>query len=69
MEFQNCGSEHDHGALWIKNALMYGMHTNEEIERLINMCISSDVSLLLTLHKMHNNINTHVHVRKKLCCL
>jgi hypothetical protein len=29
MEFQNCGSEHDHGILWIKNAPMYGVHTNE----------------------------------------
>ncbi len=32
IEFQNHGSEHDHGLLWIKNAPMYGMHTNEEIE-------------------------------------
>ncbi len=33
-EFQNCGSEHDHGLLWIKNAPMYGMHINEKIESL-----------------------------------
>jgi len=31
-EFQDCGSEHDHGLLWIKNAPIYGMHTNEKIE-------------------------------------
>jgi hypothetical protein len=31
-EFQNHGNEHNHGLLWIKDALMYGMHTNEEIE-------------------------------------
>ncbi len=46
IEFQNCGNEHDHGLLWIKNALMYGVHTNEEIEKFVNMYISCDVSLL-----------------------
>jgi hypothetical protein len=25
---------------------MYGMHTNEEIEKFVKMCISCDVSLL-----------------------
>jgi hypothetical protein len=45
-EFQNHGSEHDHGLLWIKNALMYGMHTNEKIENFVDMCISCDVLLL-----------------------
>jgi len=46
-EFKNCESEHDHGLLWIKNAPMYGVHTNEEIEQFIYMYISCDVSLLL----------------------
>jgi hypothetical protein len=46
IEFQNHGNEHDHGLLWIKNTLMYGMHTNEEIEKFVDMCISCDVSLL-----------------------
>ncbi len=45
-KFQNHGSEHDHGFLWIKNAPMYGVHTNEEIEQFVNMYISCDVSLL-----------------------
>jgi hypothetical protein len=31
-KFQNHGNEHNQGLLWIKDALMYGMHTNEEIE-------------------------------------
>jgi hypothetical protein len=31
-EFQNHGIEHDHGILWIKNAPMYGMHTNQQIK-------------------------------------
>jgi hypothetical protein len=46
IEFQNRGSEHDHGLLWIKNAPMYGVHINEKIEQFINMYISCDVSLL-----------------------
>jgi len=46
IEFQNCGNEHDHGLLWINNAPMDGMHTNEKIERFVNMYISCDVSLL-----------------------
>jgi hypothetical protein len=29
--FQNSGNEHEHGLLWIKNALMYGVLTNEKI--------------------------------------
>jgi len=37
----------DHGLLWIKGAPMYEMHTNEEVERFLNMYISCDVSLLL----------------------
>jgi hypothetical protein len=45
IEFQNHGNEHDHGFLWIKNAPMYGVHTNEEIEQFINTYISYDVSL------------------------
>jgi len=49
IEFQNCGNEHDHGLLWIKNALMYGVHTNEEIEKFVNMYICCDVSLLPNL--------------------
>jgi hypothetical protein len=39
-------SEYDHGLLWIKNAPMYGMHTNEKIERFVNMFFFCDVSLL-----------------------
>jgi hypothetical protein len=49
IEFQNRGSKHDHELLWIKNAFMYGVHTNEEIERFVNMYISCDVSLLPNL--------------------
>jgi hypothetical protein len=39
IKFQNCGSEHDHGLLWIKNAPMYGVQINEEIEWFVNIYI------------------------------
>jgi hypothetical protein len=45
-EFQNHGNEHDHGILWIKDALMYKVHTNEEIEWFLSMYIYCDISLL-----------------------
>jgi len=31
-KFQNHGNKHDHGLLWIKNAPMYEVHTNQEIK-------------------------------------
>jgi hypothetical protein len=47
IEFQNCGNKHDHGSLSIKNALMYEVHTNEEIEQFVDMFLFvCDVSLL-----------------------
>ncbi len=58
--FQNCGSEHDHGLLWIKDAQMYGINTNEEIEKFISKYISCDISLLpITLQ----NAQQHQHTR------
>ncbi len=45
-KFQNCGNEHDHGLLWIKDASMYGVHINEKIENFVNMFIFCDMSLL-----------------------
>ncbi len=32
IEFQNRGNKHDHGLLWMKNAPMYEVDTNEKIE-------------------------------------
>ncbi len=45
-KFQHRENEHDHGLLWVKNALMYEVHTNEKIEWFINKFISCDISLL-----------------------
>jgi hypothetical protein len=43
-KFQICGNEHDHGLLWIKDAPIYGINTNEEIKIFVNKYISCDVS-------------------------
>ncbi len=60
--FQNRGSERDHGFLWIKNAPMYGVHTNEEIEKFVDMYIFLVMyHYYQTRYRMHNNINTHVY--------
>ncbi len=66
-QFQNRGCEHDDGFLWIKNALMYGMHTNEEIEQIVDMYIFYDVSLL---PNPLQNAQQHQHTctcKKKPC--
>jgi hypothetical protein len=65
-KFQNCESEHNHELLWNKDAPMYGMNTNAKIERFIDLYIFYDVSLLLNSLQMFNNINTHIHVGKKI---
>jgi hypothetical protein len=39
-------SECDNGLLWIKKAIMNGMHTNEKNEQFVNIYISCDVSFL-----------------------
>jgi hypothetical protein len=46
-KFQHRENEHNHGLLWVKDALMYEVHTNEKIEWFINKFISCDISLLL----------------------
>ncbi len=64
-KFQNHESEHHHGLLWIKNAPMYGQHTNEELSDL-KTCIFLMMYHCYQIHyKMHNNINTCLYVRKK----
>ncbi len=42
-EFQNCGNEHDHGLLWIKDAPIYGINTNKVFEIFVGKYISCDV--------------------------
>ncbi len=60
IKFQNSGSEPDHGLLWIKDAPIYGINTNEEIENFVNKYISCYVSLLpITLQ----NAQQHQHTQ------
>jgi hypothetical protein len=60
IKFQNCRSEHNDGLLQIKNAPIYGVHKNEEIEQFVNMYISCDVSLLP--NSLHNaQKHQHMH--------
>jgi hypothetical protein len=61
IKFQNHGSEHDRGLYWIKNALMYGMHTNEKIKRFVNMHISCDVSITKPIMKC-TTTSTHMYI-------
>ncbi len=68
VEFQNHGSEHDHGLLWIKDTPIYGIN-NEKIKFFVDKYILCDVSYYKLHYEMHNNINTLKHVRKKSCCL
>jgi hypothetical protein len=59
-KFQNHGSEHDHGLLWIKDAPIYGINTNEKIEIFVYKCISCDILLLpITLQ----NAQQHQHIQ------
>ncbi len=60
IEFQNHGNEDDHGLLWIKDALIYVINTNEEIEIFVYKCISCDILLLpITLQ----NAQQHQHIQ------
>jgi hypothetical protein len=38
-EFENHENEHDDGLLWIKEAPMYGLHTNKKIEWFVKLYI------------------------------
>ncbi len=64
--FQNRESEHNHELLWNKDAPMYRMNTKAKIEQFIDLYIFYDVPLLLNSLQMFNNINTHIHVGKKI---
>ncbi len=39
-KFQISGSEHDHDHLWVKDASIYGINTNEKIENFVDKHIS-----------------------------
>ena len=58
-EFQNRGTEHEHGLLWIENALIYGKQRNLEIEKFLDNYITCDTDHLeLDVAKWHKHHHT-----------
>jgi hypothetical protein len=41
-EFQSRGSQHDNGLLWVANAPIYGLDSNNAIENIVEKYISCD---------------------------
>ena len=69
-EFQNRGSEHDRGLIWIKNAPVYKVNTNEEIKAFIDKYISSNSSLLpIELQSAQQHQHSWACRKKKQGCL
>jgi hypothetical protein len=65
LKIKNHESEHNHELLWIKDAPMYGMNTNEKVEQFIDLYISCDVSLLLnSLQNVQQHQHTHTSREK-----
>jgi len=64
IKFQNHGSEHDHDLLWIKDAPIYVINTNEKIEIFIYKCISCDI-LLLSITLQNAQQHQHIQTCKK----
>jgi hypothetical protein len=57
-KFQNRGIEHDHGLLWIKDALIYGVDNNETIEQFVNKYVTLNNSLLPS-HLQDSQMHKH----------
>jgi hypothetical protein len=61
-KFQSCGSQHDHGFLWVANAPIYGLDSNNAIENFVDKYISCDNNKLTPNLR---EVQTHRH--KKTC--
>ena len=59
-EFQNQGSEHEHGLLWIKSAPIYGQNANIEVEQFVDNYLSTNSFLL---SKELRGIQHHCHTK------
>jgi hypothetical protein len=58
-EFQNRGSEHEHGLLWIENAPIYRKDSNTQIEKFLDQYITCDTDHLdPELAKVHRHYHT-----------
>jgi len=64
-KFQN-RNEHDHGLLWIKDAPIYGIDSNETIQQFVDKYVTLNISLLpshLQDSQMHKHRQSY---RKKI---
>jgi hypothetical protein len=66
IEFQNCGGEHDHGLLWIKDAQYMELIKMKKFKVLLINTFHAMYGSCQLHYRMHNNINTLEHVRKKI---
>jgi hypothetical protein len=66
IEFQNKRSKHDHGLLWIKDAPIYGVDSNETIEQFVDKYVTLNISLLPS-HLQDSQMHKHRQTcRKKI---
>jgi hypothetical protein len=61
-EFQNRGSEYNHGLLWVANAPTYGLDSNKKIENFVDKYIPCDSGKLTP-----NFYEAQRHHHKKTC--
>ncbi len=61
-KFQNHGSEHDHGFLWVVNASTHGLNSNKIIEICVDKYITCDSDKLT-----QNLYEVQRHHHKKIC--
>jgi hypothetical protein len=61
-KFQSHGNQHDHGLLWVANAQIYGLDSNNAIENFLNKHISCDNNKLAP-----NLCEVQTHCHKKIC--
>lgn len=59
-EFQNRGSENEHGLIWIKSAPIYGRNWNIDVENFVDKYLSTHS---LILPKELRTIQNHCHIR------
>ncbi len=61
-KFESHGSQHDHGLLWVANALIYGLDSNNAIENFVDKYISCNNNKLVT-----NLCEAQTHGHKMTC--
>jgi hypothetical protein len=61
-EFQSCGNQHDHGFLWVANAPIYGLDSNNALENFVEKYILCDNNKLAP-----NLCEAQTHRHKKTC--